>query len=76
MLMSGDVPEGSVCSSNGVSALIEDLQYTLGEGPCVEAYHHDRVVTEPDLADPGTPRWPRSLPGPSGRAFGPYSGSP
>ncbi len=62
MLMSGDVPEGSVCSSNGVSALIEDLQYTLGEGPCVEAYHHDRVVTEPDLADPGTPRWPAFTP--------------
>src|SRR5258707_8733847 len=57
MLMSGDVPQGSVCSSDGVSALIEDLQYTLGEGPCVDAYRHDRVVAEPDLADPGTPRW-------------------
>src|SRR5438132_1353448 len=57
MLMSGDVPQGSVCSSNDVSALIEDLQYTLGEGPCVDAYHQDRVVAEPDLADPGTPRW-------------------
>jgi len=57
MLMSGDVPQGSVCTTNEVSALIEDLQYTLGEGPCVDAFHHDRVVFEPDLADPGTPRW-------------------
>ncbi|MDQ1426382.1 MAG: hypothetical protein QOD72_3880 [Acidimicrobiaceae bacterium] len=57
MLMSGDVPRGSVCSSNDVSTLIEDLQYTLGEGPCVDAYHQDRPVLEPNLADPATPRW-------------------
>lgn len=57
MLMSGEMFEGSVCSSNEVSALIEDLQYTLGEGPCLDAYHRDRPVLEPDLADPGTPRW-------------------
>jgi GAF domain-containing protein len=50
MLMDGDVQQGSVCSSNDVSALIEDLQYTLGEGPCVDAYHDDRPVLEPNLA--------------------------
>jgi hypothetical protein len=57
MLMSGDIPQGSLCSSNQVSNLIEDLQYTLGEGPCVDAYRRDEVVLEPDLADPATPRW-------------------
>jgi GAF domain-containing protein len=57
MLMSGDVPQGSLCTTDEVSALIEDLQYTLGEGPCVDAFHHGRVVFEPDLADPSTPRW-------------------
>jgi hypothetical protein len=57
MLMSGDIPQGSLCSTNQVSNLIEDLQYTLGEGPCVDAYLHDEVVLEPDLADPVTPRW-------------------
>ena len=57
MLMSGDVPGGSLCTTGHVSNLIEDLQYTLGEGPCVDAFHQDRVVLEPDLADPGTPRW-------------------
>jgi hypothetical protein len=50
MLMAGDVQQGSVCSSNDVSALIEELQYTLGEGPCVDAYRGDRPVLEPDLA--------------------------
>ncbi len=57
MLMSGDIPQGSLCSTNDVSALIEDLQYTLGEGPCVDAYHRDEVVLEPDLASPVVRRW-------------------
>jgi hypothetical protein len=57
MLMSGELPRGSACSSNDTSALIEELQFTMGEGPCVDAYHHDRPVLEPDLADPEVPRW-------------------
>ena len=57
MLMSGDIPSGSLCSSDEVSELIEELQYTLGEGPCVDAYQQDKIVTEPDLADPQTRRW-------------------
>jgi hypothetical protein len=57
MLMSGDVPRGSLCTTDEVSTLIEELQYTLGEGPCVDAYQQDRVVLEPDLADPPIPRW-------------------
>jgi len=57
MLMSGDVPGGSVCTTNAVSALIEDLQYELGEGPCVDAYNAGHSVLEPDLAYPDEPRW-------------------
>jgi hypothetical protein len=57
MLMSGDVPRGSACSTDEVSAAIEELQFGLGEGPCVDAYQQDRPVLEPDLADPVTPRW-------------------
>ena len=48
MLMSGDIPRGSLCTTDEVSHLIEDLQYTLGEGPCVDAYRRDQVVAEPD----------------------------
>lgn len=58
MLMSGEIQRGSVCTTNDVSALIEQLQYSLGEGPCLDAYHQDRPVLEPNLADPTTPRWP------------------
>ena len=57
MLMSGQVPQGSLCSTDEVSGLIEELQFTLGEGPCIDAFRLDRVVAEPDLADPETPRW-------------------
>jgi len=57
MLMSEDVALGSVCTTNEVSALIEELQFSLGEGPCVDAYGEGRPVLEPDLAAPETPRW-------------------
>jgi hypothetical protein len=57
MLMSGDAPRGALCSSDEVSALIEQLQYDLGEGPCVDAYNQDRPVLEPDLVHPSIPRW-------------------
>src|SRR5690349_23619829 len=57
LLRSGDIPRGSLCATDEVSQLIEELQYTLGEGPCVDAYQQDEVVAEPDLADPVAPRW-------------------
>ena len=57
MLMSGDVPQGSLCTTNSVSNLIEELQYTLGEGPCIDAYRSDATVSEVDLAQPDTSRW-------------------
>jgi hypothetical protein len=62
MLMSHEVPAGSVCATNDVSALIEDLQFTLGEGPCVDAYTAGRPVLEPDLAEPAVRRWPAFSP--------------
>jgi hypothetical protein len=57
MLMAGGAPQGSVCTSNEVSARIEELQYTFGEGPCIDAFRQDHPVAEPDLADPEVPRW-------------------
>ncbi len=37
MLMSDDVARGPVCTSDEVSALVEQLRYDLGEGPCLDA---------------------------------------
>jgi hypothetical protein len=62
MLMAGDVSAGRACSSDHVATLIEDLQFSLGEGPCVDAYVQERPVLEPDLAAPAHPRWPAFTP--------------
>jgi hypothetical protein len=62
MLSTEERPQGSVGATNSVSGLIEDLQWTLGEGPCVDAHRQGIVVLEPDLADPEIPRWPAFAP--------------
>jgi hypothetical protein len=58
MFKVGDHHHGSLGSSDEVSGLVEELQFTLGEGPCVDAYDTGRPVSEPDLADPRAVRWP------------------
>jgi hypothetical protein len=52
----------SVGTTNEISALLEDLQFTLGEGPGLDAYAEARPVLEPDLAHPDTARWPAFAP--------------
>jgi GAF domain-containing protein len=57
MLMAEDRPHGSICTTDAVSELIEELQFTLGEGPCVDAHREQHPVVEPDLANPDVSRW-------------------
>ncbi len=47
--------------TNSVSSLIEELQFTLGEGPCIDAYELEIPIVEPDLATPSS-RWPAFTP--------------
>jgi hypothetical protein len=75
MLTSGGVPRGSLCTTNEESALIEELQYALGEGPCVDAFRDDRPVAEPDLAGSACPDGPPSPVRRSPRVCGRSSGS-
>jgi hypothetical protein len=63
LLMSGALPRGSVATSDSVAAALEDVQYTVGEGPCIDAHVGGRPVLEPDLAHPALPRWPAFTPG-------------
>lgn len=74
MLIAEDGPQGSVCSSDGVSAAIEELQFTLGEGPCIDAYRDDLPVLEPDLRNPAITRWslfaPAAIEAGAGAVFG------
>jgi hypothetical protein len=57
MLMSDEGAQGSLCTTDPTSALIEQVQYALGEGPCVDAYRKGRPTLEPDLAGAGSGRW-------------------
>jgi hypothetical protein len=55
---------GVVCATDDVSASIEQLQFTLGEGPCVDAVSSGAPVLIPDLDDAGDfarERWPAFL---------------
>jgi GAF domain-containing protein len=45
-------------ASDEVVAHIEALQFSLGEGPCVEAFETHRPVLVPDLAATSAPSWP------------------
>ena len=58
MLMSGGRSLGCVAVSDLVTEAVEQLEYTLGEGPCLEAYANRAPVFDPDLADQGIARWP------------------
>jgi hypothetical protein len=57
MLMVADEHRGTLGTSDAASATVEELQFTLGEGPCVDAYRTSRPVSEPDLGDPAEDRW-------------------
>jgi hypothetical protein len=49
---------GTVCASGPMVEAVEEVQYTLGEGPCVDAFHTREPVLVPDLAGVGVVRWP------------------
>ena len=53
---------GPVCSSSERVRRLEDLQFSLGEGPCHDAYTTGQIVAEPDLASGSRGRWPNYTP--------------
>ena len=57
-LMTERGPAGTVAATDGAAVELEDLQFTLGEGPCVDASQTGRPVLQPDLAATGPGRWP------------------
>jgi GAF domain-containing protein len=57
-LMTDDGPAGTVAVTDGTALQLEELQFSLGEGPCVDASRTGRPVLQPDLASTARPRWP------------------
>jgi ANTAR domain-containing protein/GAF domain-containing protein len=53
---------GTIAASSPVTARVDELQFTLGEGPCVEAFQLGGPVLEPDLAAATVARWPGFAP--------------
>ncbi|HEX5586770.1 MAG TPA: GAF and ANTAR domain-containing protein [Acidimicrobiia bacterium] len=57
VLLSGQRSLGNVCVSDPATELVEELQYTLGEGPCIDAFRTKVPVLVADLAAVDG-RWP------------------
>jgi hypothetical protein len=56
LIASADRPR--LCATDAVTALLEDTQFTAGEGPSVDASEMGRPVLAADLAGGDAARWP------------------
>lgn len=57
-LMSDAGHQGVIAATDDSAMAMEDLQFTLGEGPCVDASTQGGPVLQPDLARTAARRWP------------------
>jgi hypothetical protein len=62
LLTEGNYGGGTIAASSAASRRLEELQFTLGEGPCIDAYSSRRPVLEPNLSTHGMRRWPGYAP--------------
>jgi GAF domain-containing protein len=53
---------GPVCFSDYRAGTLDELQFSLGEGPCPDAYASRVPVFEPDLDSADRGRWPNFTP--------------
>lgn len=56
-LLSGE-HRGPVCSHGAFASLGEELQFSLGEGPCIDAYAASELIEVTNLASHEGMRWP------------------
>ena len=57
-LLAGTEPLGTLAGAGRHSSTFTELQFELGEGPCLEASASGTAVLLPDLAVDGAVRWP------------------
>lgn len=51
-------PGKAFAASDAPVMALEELQFTLGEGPCISSLESGRMVLRPDLATSGAESWP------------------
>lgn len=57
LMVDGEL-RGTAGATGPAIAALQELQLTLGEGPCVDVWATREPVLEADLADPAVVRWP------------------
>jgi hypothetical protein len=57
-VMADNEVRGLTAASDPATARIEELQFMLGEGPCIDAFAARRPVLVANLADGASRRWP------------------
>jgi hypothetical protein len=57
-LMTDAGPSAVLAATDGSARVIEELQFSLGEGPCVDSVRTGRPVMHGDLARTGLQLWP------------------
>jgi hypothetical protein len=57
-MMAGPDRQEPIFASDAIAAHLDEMQFRLGEGPCVEAFTERRPVLIPDLAELTDSRWP------------------
>ena len=58
VLMTDTVSEGILAAAVGTAGILEELQFTLGEGPYIDSSVSGHPVLAPELARSGSSRWP------------------
>jgi len=57
-LIRAGASQGTFGSSGELSRTLDELQFTYGQGPCIDAVETNRPVSAEDLDGPGERRWP------------------
>lgn len=59
LLVDGAAARDLLYATDSDAVRIDELQFTIGEGPCLDAFNTDTTIAIPDLTDPaGTHHWP------------------
>jgi hypothetical protein len=61
-LVSAEGQATVLAASSPAGEIVEQCQFTLGEGPCVDAYNLGRPILTPDLSEAARSQWPGYAP--------------